>query len=157
MHTTAQRARGLGLAALLTLAAALPGTALADREVFQWTDSEGNVIFSDTPPASDASTVVVRTSPTRPLGAHASRSEPAAQTPAAEADDEDGRATQREAAELQALRQRNCERSRGNLNTLETSRRVYEPLPNGERRYLTEDEVNARKAEAQADIQRWCS
>lgn len=146
----------LSLAAcLLLMSAALPVPAQTDREVYRWVDEQGNVIFSDTPPAKDATKFVLKTSPTRPLD-KAQTAPPAAEPEPEATDSEQVQTTQQEAAAMQKLRTQNCERARSNLVTLETARRVYDPLPNGERRYLDDDELAARKVQAQADIQRWC-
>ena len=146
------------LAACLLMIAAnmLPGTALADREVYRSVDSQGNVVFSDTPPTTDASKIIVRTGPTRPLSASDTPQVTAEPEPKP-ADTQQAQATQEEAAAMQKLRQENCERARSNLVKLDTARRVYDPLPNGERRYLDDDELAARKVQSQADIQRWCN
>ncbi len=143
---------------LLALTFAIPTAAHADREVFRSVDSDGNVVFSDTPQNEDANRIVVRTSPTRPLSESAARASVAPQNGAEEEqDDEESATVQQEAAEMEQLRAQNCERATSNLNKLQTARRVYDPLPNGERRYLNDDELEQRKVQARADIQRWCS
>ncbi|MEL7447917.1 MAG: DUF4124 domain-containing protein [Pseudomonadota bacterium] len=142
---------------LLVLIYALPTAAHADREVFRSVDSEGNVVFSDTPQDDDANRIVVRTSPTRPLSPSATRSAGDPQSDAAEEQDTEDEATvQQQAASMEAQRAENCERATSNLNKLQTARRVYDPLPNGERRYLNDEELEQRKAQTRADIQRWC-
>ena len=133
----------------------LASGAYADTEVYRWVDSQGGVHFSDTPPAGNASKIVVRTPPPQPVP-EAETVKVAADNQSTAPNDEQVKATQLEAAAVEKVRLENCQRARGNLLKLETSRKIYDPLPDGERHYLDDSEVEARKAEAQAYIQRWC-
>ena len=139
----------------LLWATLLASGAHADTEVYKWVDSQGRVQFSDTPPAANASKIVVRTPPPRVLP-EAETAKVADDNQSTAPGDEQAQATQLEAAAVEKVRLENCQRARDNLRKLETSRKIYDPMPDGERHYLDDSEVAARKAEAQAYIQRWC-
>ena len=59
-------------------------------------------------------------------------------------------------AEEARTRDLQCNAARERFNVYTTAPRLYETLPGGERRYLTEDELTAAREQAQADIEKWC-
>jgi hypothetical protein len=53
-------------------------------------------------------------------------------------------------------RRRRCAHARDRLARYEQSGRVYEPLPSGERRYLSDGERDAEIRTTRNEIGRWC-
>lgn len=138
-----------------TVLLALSTSAVA--EIYKWVDSGGHIHYSDKPPATEAEKLKIesrRTDPER-IAALSERSR--------QADEERQSATaaaadrQRLEDEQQATRDKNCEIARKALASLVSATRVYEPLPDGGRRYLEQNEVDERMAAARADVDEWCN
>ncbi len=60
------------------------------------------------------------------------------------------------AKEEQALRSENCEKAKTRKVKYNISRRLYRELENGERDYLTDDELDQERANAQKLVNEWC-
>jgi len=129
-------------------------TALA-AEVYRSVDENGIVVYSDRP-EPDAERVFVAT--TRP--ATTPRSVPrAADSAAADAPPrvDGGEIAQEPSAEERALeRERNCTVARERAERYRVSRRLYRNLSDGEREYLSDDEIDQARSSADADVARWC-
>ena len=126
-------------------------------EVYRSVDANGVVTFSDRPAESSSERIVVATArPTQTAAPRSRRAEPAAQSQ--QAPTVDGGETQREptAAERSEERARNCEVATERAERYRTSRRLYRELPNGEREYLDDTELESARADAQADVAKWC-
>ncbi len=147
---------------ILLLALGLATAAQADETaVYLWVDQNGIPHYTDRPPddvnarrtliqarRTDPSAVQARVERDRDLRqARRTRRQDAEEAEAEEA------ATR---AETLQQRQRNCEQARKKLQTYETSRRLYRPLPNGEREYLTDEELDKARADARAQVREWC-
>lgn len=125
-------------------------------EVYRSVDENGVVVYSDRP-EPDSERIYVAT--TRP--ATTSRSLPRATEEPAEPDAAprvDGGEIPREpSAEERAMeRERNCTVARERAERYRVSRRLYRNLPDGEREYLSDDEIDQARSRADADVARWC-
>lgn len=122
----------------------------ATADIYRSVDENGQVVYSDRP-SSDAERITVSAAP--------------AFAPAAEAapagEDEDSTVfaeVPREPTpeELAEDRTRNCEYSRQMLESYTTSHRLYRQGPDGEREYLSAEEIDAARARAQSNVAAWC-
>lgn len=133
----------------LALAAA-PANA---NDVFRTVDAQGHVIYSDRPLSADSQRVNVVSAATDPervaAEAEALRtSEAERRTRAPEGSDMAAART-----EQSALRAQACREAREAAETYERAPRLYEELPNGGRRFLTDDElIRIRQGARQAVI-----
>jgi len=59
-------------------------------------------------------------------------------------------------AEEARTRDLQCNAARERYKVYTTAPRLYETLPGGERRYLTDDELTAARVQAKADVEQWC-
>lgn len=139
---------------LLTVTLALAATASA--EIYKWTDNQGNVHYSDKPPATPAEVLDIKSQRTDPerIAKLNAPPEPNPQREIVAAGDEE---RERIEAERKERRLQNCERAQKALNSLLSASRIYEPLPDGERRYLDAEEIDQRRNTARADIDKWCN
>ncbi|NND60823.1 MAG: DUF4124 domain-containing protein [Gammaproteobacteria bacterium] len=140
----------LFLLSILSLAAAAAGA-----DIYKWVDGD-NVHYSDKPPAVAAEKIDIESQRTDPeriasLNAPADDAATAGMVVADEAERE------RLEAEREAKRRSNCDIAKRSMASLMSATRIYEPMPDGERRYLSEDEVEQRKSTAQADVDKWCN
>jgi hypothetical protein len=126
-------------------------------EVYRFVDADGLVVYSDRPTGAEGEEQIT-------VSVSAAAPRRASTAPAAVAEDS-AAALARLTAELPreptpdevaADRARNCELARQKNETYSTSHRLYESLPNGERRYLTSEQIDEARAKAAADVAAWC-
>jgi hypothetical protein len=143
----------------------LTGILLA-QTVYRSVDEVGNVSFADRPPMlqepGDAPVDVLRMQiRLTDRNALAANLEEKAKTDEARAVAKEIR-TQQAAAEanLQARqneqRRANCELANARLTKYRQARRLYRDLGDGEREYLTDDELDAERAGAASEVSDWC-
>ncbi len=136
------------LASLLLVA--LSATA---GNVYRSVDEDGNVQYSDRPEGDNVEVVFVRTQ--RPSAAPRpspnTRSQ-SVQPAAPEQDEPQGPSPE----EIAAERAENCSIAQDRLERYITSRRLYRVQADGERAYLSDQELDEARAKAQADVEEWC-
>jgi len=137
--------------ALLAMVVAGPAVA---GDIYKTVDENGVPTYTDKPPYPGAKPLSITSRPTDPeavaeesarlLGADSRDLVP---PPAEQASDP--------AAEA-AAREEQCRLARERAQTYASSQRLYEPLPDGGRRYLTDEELTRARDEAQQAIVRFC-
>jgi hypothetical protein len=139
----------------------LVATQLSATTVYRTVDEKGNVQYSDRPDREDTQALTIRTP--RPATPAATRTAAASPAPASGADDPAESAqgpTEAQLAEQAALtaerRAKNCATARGRVERYAISHRLYRSLPNGEREYLSDAEIDEARVRAEADVQEWC-
>ncbi len=140
----------------------LAATQVAATTVYRTVDKEGNVQYSDRPEGADTEELTIRiqrasapAAATAPeaageaagRGAKEAAAEPAGPTPEQLAEE-----TERQAQR----RAENCEIARDRAQRFAISHRIYRALPDGEREYLSSEEIDEARARADADVQEWC-
>lgn len=148
------------LVSALALAAFLAGGSLAN-EVYRWVDEDGNVHYSDRPPEEGKVDVMDMPKAPRPAAAQATAVAEAREmelTQWEHAQQSAKKRAEEQAAEEseKAMRAENCEKAQVRLANYATARRVYQELENGERRYLSDEELTAARDGAQAAVDKWC-
>jgi hypothetical protein len=138
--------------ACLALALTIPAVA---GEIYRSVDENGVTVYTDRPPYPGAQPISIHSRPTdlaavaeeqaRLLGEDDPNLVPP--PPAERARDPQAEAAQR--AEQ-------CRLARERAQTYATSQRLYEPLPDGGRRYLTDEELDRARDEAQQAVARFC-
>jgi hypothetical protein len=134
--------------------------ASAHADVYKYVDAQGHVQYTDKPQTLPAERLNVQSRKTDVVAvqerteAERKRLEDLAKTrqeSAKRASDE------REAAELNAKdKAERCAKARERFDSYTTSQRLYEVLPNGERRYLTDSELDAARASAKVSMDELC-
>lgn len=135
-------------------------TAQAEKEVFRWVDETGVVHYSDRPIDPRAQPTGVYFKPTDPTAvsnrlmreeqeeAQAGRGTEVREAPPSEGEV----ALEQE----ERIRKLECEAARKRFQTYTEAPRLYETLPGGERRYLSDEELDQARAGAEKDIESWC-
>jgi hypothetical protein len=141
-----------------TFLLALLGAVAHGAEVYRSTDANGVVSFSDRPQGANAQQVTVATPrPGTPAPARQRPTRAAAGDAAAAASP----ATQSEPpaqtlAERAAERRENCASARERVERYAISHRLFRTLPDGEREYLSDSEIDQARSQAAADVENWC-
>lgn len=124
-------------------------------EIYKWTDENGNTHYSDIKPNhANSETLKIKTSKSRP------------ETKSPQQANQE--LTERNQAELEAKAQQlkddtqkreldaQCEAIRNNIKTMEENSRI-KITENNETRFLSQEEVEAKKAKFQQDLQEFCT
>ena len=124
--------------------------------VHRWVDDNGNVHYSDQPPAKQASEKI-EIKPHTPDPATQERLLRHKQTveSSQEAREEQKEQQQAEAKEAEQQKER-CKQARAQLNLAETTGRIYETDENGERKYMDDKQREAYLEQAREAVKKFC-
>jgi hypothetical protein len=137
---------------LLAITLLVANTLLA-AEVYRQVNPDGTVSYSDRPSSDTAETITINTrAPVPPPPPAADEPDTAPAAPAAEPE-----VRQPSREEIAAERAANCAAARERNDRYQMSRRLFRSLPNGEREYLSDEELDAARAGAAADVEQWCN
>lgn len=146
--------RTLFITLLLTLVAV---TAHAE-DVYRTVQPDGTVVYSDRPLSDESVKITLNVGAAEAAqaaaGASAGTSATASEGQAGGGGDEAERASARE--EQAQLRAEACQEARDALELYERSPRLYETLPGGGRRYLTDEEIVDARMNARQAIADFC-
>ena len=145
---------------LLALAGGLIWAGAATAQVYTWTDEQGTVHYADMPDDEEAEMVAIESRRTNPRQIEEEvtqdqarrRVDNAVGREQAEIDAERNRID----AQNQAAREDGCKRAREAVTNYNTHRRFYKPLANGEREWMSEEEVAEAKAAAEQAVEQYC-
>lgn len=146
---------------LLLFAALLAWSGMAAAVVYKWVDAQGKVQYGDRPPDGVHAEVVPF------LGTHVARSEPArASGPAPAASKAtDGNQPARDDASVRKAvdndvaqtREKQCADAQDRYTKLIEGRRLYKNGADGERQYLTSEEIDSERLNAKREIDATCN
>lgn len=129
--------------------------------IYKWVDDEAITHFSAQRPVGIAAERISITNRHTNRQALQARTSATAERKAAIATRKQHEKEQATEDKLQAekdrqVRTENCEKAKTRLLTYNTARRLYRPLENGEREYLTDEELDNERAQAQKLVNEWC-
>jgi hypothetical protein len=138
-------------------AALIAWSGMSAAVVYKWVDAQGKVQYGDRPPDGVHAEVVEM------LGNHAARSAPAA--PAASSAPPssskpgatDSAAKQAVDSDVSQTREKQCADAQDRYKKLIEGRRLYKEGANGERQYLTSDEIDAERLNAKQAVDDICN
>jgi hypothetical protein len=146
-------------------AVTLPGIAGAADEgsVFVWTDKDGTPHYQDRPPENDptaAREMSLRYKLTDSEAIAATDKQASEQRASASQREQEqakeAATTQAEKDKLLSEREKGCATAKERLEKYDTAHRLYRPGPDGERIYLTDEEIDSARAEARRTVDEWC-
>ena len=121
--------------------------------IHKWVDDEGNTHYGDAPPVTAKTEGVrVQSAPSNPGKALPRLSSPDTSQAAAGGS---GGATQNETVPEDQARVA-CEKAQEDLRIINNSNRIKLRAADGSTRYMTSEEIEERKAQSEADIERFC-
>ncbi len=129
--------------------------------IYKWVDENGHVQYGDRPPATDveeSEEVNVRvqestSADSAPVDRRQARERLLQQYEKERADKKEAAAKKRQEQQKAKVR---CAYAKNTLNEYLGHGRLYDLLPNQERRYLTDQERDAEIAKARAEVKKWC-
>jgi hypothetical protein len=152
-------------ACLLAIAALAASPAGAD--VYKFTDAQGNVLYTDKPSTLPAERLNVQSNRTDTVAVQARQQEEMQRMQAAnsagqqqqqQAPGQQQQAAQPQQTPAQAAQNTadQCAKARARYDNYMNSQKLYEQQANGERRYLTNDEIEAARASAKTSMDVLC-
>jgi hypothetical protein len=142
----------------LTSATMVAGTAAAD--VYKYKDEKGNIQYTDKPPELPAERLHVKSQRTDVVAVQERTAAEQKQRAATAEQQQQSRtqaADQQEATQLSAKdKAERCAKARERYDKYMNSQRLYEQGADGERRYLSSDELDAARAAAKTSMDVLC-
>jgi hypothetical protein len=143
---------------LMLFAALIVWSGMASAVVYKWVDAQGKLQYGDRPPDGVHAEVVegLGTHTSAPSARPASTNASVAVNAANNAAKDD--ATKKTVdADVAATRDKQCADAQANYKKLIEGRRIYKTGPDGERQYLTSDQVDSERMQAKRDIDATCN
>jgi len=137
-------------------AALLAWSGMASAVVYKWVDAQGKVQYGDSPPDGVHAEVVEL------LGTHNSRSASSAPTPKAPAGSgtqtphDNSETKQAVDQDVAATREKQCADAQAEYKKLIEGRRLYKNGDNGEKEFLSSDEIDAARVNAKQQVDALC-
>jgi hypothetical protein len=145
---------------LLLFAALLAWSGVAGAVVYKWVDAQGKLQYGDRPPDGVHAVVVEL------LGIHVARSaqakapEPARTSNTTNRDQpnqDDASAKKAVANDVAQTREKQCTDAQDRYKKLIEGRRLFKTGADGERQYLTSEEIDSERLNAKRDIDATCN
>jgi Domain of unknown function (DUF4124) len=134
---------------------------LANATVYKWVDAQGKVQYGDRPPDGVHAEVIAffRNSGDRAARSSVStRSNPPRSTAAPATEQQANDKTKKSVQDdVEATRSKQCSEARDRYQKYIASRRLYKEGKNGEREYLTDQEIDAERLNAKRDVDSVCN
>jgi hypothetical protein len=143
---------------LLLLAALVAWSGMASAVVYKWVDSQGKIQYGDRPPDGVHAEVVelLGVHPSASTRTAATNSSPVPKNPNAPPKDpaEDKKEVDQDVAET---RDKQCADAQDRYKKLIEGRRLFKTGPDGERQYMTSEEIDNERLNAKRDIDTICN
>jgi Domain of unknown function (DUF4124) len=139
---------------LLLFAALIAWSGVAGAVVYKWVDAKGEVQYGDRPPDGVHAEVVEL------LGTHSGRpsaSETAPAKTANQPNQDDAAAKKAVDSDVEQARAKQCADAQDRYKKLIEGRHIYKTGPDGERQYLTSEEIDAQRLSAKQEVDAACN
>lgn len=130
--------------------------------VYRWVDRDGTPHYQDRPPEdmenAEALSLRYRVSDPEAIAAAASRNaeEQAVAKLRETQQDQEQAAADADRQEVLGEREQGCVKARERQQKYDTAHRLYKPGPDGQRQYLSDEELDAARIEARQAVAEWC-
>lgn len=145
---------------MVTATTSLLVAAAGVADVYKYKDEQGNVLYTDKPRTLPAERLDVKSQKTDTVALQARQDADIKRMQEADKARQQAntqRADQQQAGQLTAKDKADrCAKARERYDSYMNSQKLYESLPNGERRYLTSEELDAARASAKATMDVLC-
>jgi hypothetical protein len=146
---------------LLLFAALIAWSGMAGAVVYKWIDAQGKLQYGDRPPDGVHAEVVEL------LGTHVARAAAAASAAASSSSSssssrtapgpQDDTLKKSVEGDVEQTREKQCADATDHYKKLIEGRRLYKTGANGERQYLTSEEIDAERVNAKRDLDAICN
>ena len=145
---------------MLTAATAVLAAGPVAADVYKFKDDKGNVLYTDKPSTLPAERLNIQSQKTDTVAVQTRQQEEMKRLQEADKANQQGTAQskdQQQASQLTATQKaEQCAKARERYDSYSNSRRLYEKLPDGSRRYLSDAELEAARVSAKASVDVMC-
>ena len=145
---------------MLTAAAAVLTAGPVAADVYRFKDDKGNVLYTDKPSTLPAERLNIQSQKTDTVAVQARQQEELKRLQDVNKSSDQAAAQsrdQQQASQLSATQKaEQCTKARQRYDTYTNSQRLYEMLPDGSRRYLSDAELDAARSSAKASMDVMC-
>jgi flagellar hook-length control protein FliK len=143
---------------LLLFAALIAWSGMAGAVVYKWVDAQGKVLYGDRPPDGVHAEVVEM------LGNHVARAtstkdaSPSSRSGGKNDSAQDDASTKKAVDnDVQQVKEQQCAAAQEQYKKLIEGRRIYKTGADGERQYLTAEEIDTQRADAKREVDATCN
>ena len=143
---------------LLLFAALVAWSGMAGAVVYKWVDAQGKVQYGDRPPDGVHAEIVEL------LGTHvartvSTRTADSSPSPRASASGTPEESSDKKAidSDVEQTRQKQCAEAQDHYKKLIEGRKIYKTGADGERQYLTSDEIDTERLNAKREVDAICN
>lgn len=147
---------------MLLFAALLAWSTMASAIVYRWVDANGKLQYGDRPPDGVKAEVVEILgnrghTPDAPVPAKASTASTSSTPSSSAAGGPDSTLKQEVAQDVAQSKDKQCSAAQERYKKLIEGRRLYKEGTNGERQYLSSDEIDQERVNAKRDVDSICN
>jgi hypothetical protein len=150
---------------LLLFAALIAWSGMAGAVVYKWIDAQGKLQYGDRPPDGVHAEVVellgthqARVAAAASSASSSSSSSPSSSRTTAPGSQEDAAVLKKSVeGDVEQTREKQCADAQDHYKKLIEGRRLYKTGANGERQYLTSDEIDSERLNAKRDLDAICN
>src|SRR5271169_6898028 len=141
---------------LLLFAALIAWSGIASAVVYKWTDAQGKLQYGDRPPDGVHAEIVelLGTHVARTVSTRTADSSPSQRTSGTPEENSEKKAVD---SDVEQTRQKQCADAQDHYKKLIEGRKLYKTGTDGERQYLTSDEIDTERLNAKRDIDATCN
>jgi hypothetical protein len=143
---------------LLLFAALIAWSGVAGAVVYRWVDAQGKILYGDRPPDGVHAEVVEL------LGTHVARTTPTKDAASSsrtggknDTSQDDANTKKAVDSDVQQVKDQQCAAAQEQYKKLIDGRRTYQTGADGERQYLTSEEIDTQRADAKREIDATCN
>ncbi len=144
----------------LLVAALAMSAGIASADVYKFKDEHGNVLYTDKPATLPAERLNMQSNKTDTVEVQARQQAEMARLQSATQARQQGSQQQSDKKTADQLTAKDkaerCVKARERYDGYMNSQRLYESLPNGERRYLSDEELTTARASAKSSMDELC-
>lgn len=144
---------------LLLFAALIAWSGMAGAVVYKWIDAQGKLQYGDRPPDGVHAEVVefLGAHPGHAAAARPDDASSAARTAAASPPSDDSTAKKAVDADVAQSREKQCADAQDRYKKMIEGRRLFKTGANGEREYLSSEEIDSERVNAKRDVDAICN
>ena len=144
---------------LLLFAALIAWSGMAGAVVYKWVDAQGKLQYGDRPPDGVHAEVVefLGAHPGHSAAAKADDASSAGRPAAASPPSDDSPAKKAVDADVAQSREKQCADAQDRYKKMIEGRRLFKAGANGEREYLTSEEIDSERVNAKRDLDAICN
>ena len=146
---------------LLLFAALIAWSGMASAVVYKWIDAQGKLQYGDRPPdgvhAEVVELLVAHAAATRTTAPTPSAAAPASRVPADKPSPRDAADRKAVDQDVAQIKDKQCTEAQDRYKKLIEGRHIYKTGPDGERQFMTSEEIDTERLNAKREVDGTCN